>query len=159
MTAYSLEYEHMAETHILIHSQAPSMHRLSCCCANWLDVVLKIVSVQSPVCLQKRSCPFNSESQQAVNRKWLWIKEGGGLKVHFHFAVRLLSPRSSSVIAVVFINHTGRDESLLFCVSVQMWHRFKPDTESSPSSTVNWQLLSSNSTVHYLVTVIFTAAL
>ncbi len=69
-------------THIFIHSQAPSMHQLSCCCANWLDVVLKIVSVQSPVCLQKRSCPFNSESQQAINRKWLRIK-GGGLKVHF----------------------------------------------------------------------------
>lgn len=63
------------------------MHQLSRRCANWLDVALKIVSVQSSVCLQKRSCPFNSQSQQAVNRKWLQIK-GWGFKAGFCLIVQ-----------------------------------------------------------------------
>lgn len=79
---------HKKQTHthisVLVHTQAPcSMHQLSCRCANWLDVVLKIVSVQSPACLRKRSCPFNSASQQAVNRKRLWMKRQGSFKVYF----------------------------------------------------------------------------
>lgn len=49
---------HTAHTHILIHSPAPSMHQLSRCCANWLDVLLKIVSVLSPCLPSEKIVPF-----------------------------------------------------------------------------------------------------
>lgn len=49
---------HTAHTRILIHSPAPSMHQLSRCCANWLDVLLKIASVLSPCLPSEKIVPF-----------------------------------------------------------------------------------------------------
>lgn len=73
---------HTPHTHILIHSPAPSMHQLSRHCANWLDVLLKIVSVLSPCLPSEKIVPFQLRVPAGRQQEVAHNEGGRGARSH-----------------------------------------------------------------------------
>lgn len=71
-----------AHTHILIHSPVPSMHQLSRYCANWLDVLLKIVSVLSPCLPSEKIVPFQLRVPAGRQQEVAHNEGGSGARSH-----------------------------------------------------------------------------